>query len=370
MVLLTVEDFHQEAKHKLPRLALNYYNGAADDERTLRRNQNAFERFLIVPRCLQDVSHVNTSTNFLGKSFSFPIAVAPTAFHKMASANGEVDTARATAKMNTLMIASSWSTVPLEKIAGEVRDHGGDLWFQLYVYKDKSVTKLLIERAVRAKCSAIVLTVDTPVLGRRLADLRHGFSLPKPFRLANFSSDMLENMPDGDTGISGFMDYVTNQIDSSLSWETVDYIKRICPLPLILKGIVRADDAAEALNHSIDGIIVSNHGGRQLDSSISTIEALPAVVHAIKGKIPVFMDGGVRNGRDIFKAIALGATAVFIGRPILWGLAVDGEQGVRKVLDILQTEFVHTMRLAGTNSIKNVKNTENLVIHDSFISKL
>ncbi|VDM61190.1 unnamed protein product [Angiostrongylus costaricensis] len=269
--LLTVDDFRLEAALKLSKMASDYYEAGADEQLTLARNENAYRRLLIRPRCLQDVSKPDTSVGWFGRKHSFPIGIAPTAFHRMAHKSGELST--------------------------------------LYVYKERSIASALVCRAEQSGYKAIVLTVDTPVLGRRLIDARNGFTLP----------DGLNTK----VGESGFMHYVSSQIDSTLDWSVVDWLLRTTRLPVLVKGIMRGDDADEAVRRGVQGIIVSNHGGRQIDSAPATIEVLPEVVRAVLGRVPVFIDGGIRNGRDIFKSIALGASGVFVGRPILWGLSVD-----------------------------------------------
>ncbi|VDK45362.1 unnamed protein product, partial [Cylicostephanus goldi] len=277
---------------------------------------------LIVPRCLRDVSDVDTAVEWFGIEV-FPIGIAPTAFHRMAEKDGEISTVQGAAKSKSLMVVSSWATTAIELIGHEAMKLDVPLWFQLYVYKDKSITSSLLFRAHAAGCKAIVVTVDTPVLGRRLADERNAFNLPAGLTLANFTTIQSSQMPTAHEGQSAFEKYVGNQIDPSLDWNMVDWVISNTKIPVILKGIMRADDAEEAIKRGAQGIIVSNHGGRQLDSAPATIEVLPSIVLAVHGRVPVFFDGGIRNGRDIFKAIALGADGVFVGRPVIWGLSVN-----------------------------------------------
>ncbi|KAL6743887.1 hypothetical protein Aduo_016876 [Ancylostoma duodenale] len=368
--LLTTDDFRAEAASKLKKPARDYYNGGSDEELTLARNESAFRRLLIRPRCLRDVSEVDTSVEWYGEKFRFPIGIAPTAFHRMAEKNGELNTVRGAALSGSVMIASSWSTTPIEPMAHEAKTKNVSLWFQLYVYKDKSITTSLLTRAQDSGCKAIVLTVDTPVLGNRLADARNGFSLPDGLTFANFTTLQSSQMPLPSEGQSAFMKYVSTQIDPAMNWQVLEWVINNSKLPVIVKGVMRGDDAEEAISRGARGIIVSNHGGRQMDSAPASIEALPDIVRIVNGRVPVFIDGGIRNGRDVFKAIALGASGVFIGRPVLWGLSVGGAEGVSSVMKLLQSEFEHTMQLAGCRSIREMQQYPDLVVNESYYSKL
>ncbi|CAD6197067.1 unnamed protein product [Caenorhabditis auriculariae] len=370
-VLLTVDDYRREAVKRLPQMARDYYQSGSEAGKTLFRNEKAFASLLIRPRCLRSVAKVTTSVEWFGATHAFPIGIAPTAFHKMATFDGELDTVRGAAAAGTVMICSSWSTTSIEEIGEEARKTGAVLWFQLYVYKDRDATESLIRRAEKAGVKALVLTVDTPVLGRRLADTLNGFSLPSPLKFANFENSVTKaEMPTGGAGKSGFMQYVSAQIDPSLSWETLRWIRTKTDLPILVKGVMTSEDAELALKAKVDGIIVSNHGGRQMDDIPATIEVLPEVIQAVGKDVPVFLDGGIRNGRDVFKAIALGARGVFVGRPILWGLTVGRDQGVRDVLAILQSEFLHALQLTGIRSIEELQGEKNVVVHKSAFSKI
>lgn len=324
--------------------AWDYYAGAAWDERTLADNVEALGRLRLVPRVLVDVSRVDTSTTVLGEPLSMPIMLAPTAFNKLAHPEGEAAAARAAAGAGTLMVASTIATCTLEEIAFAAP---GPRWFQLYIYKDRAVTAGLVARAEAAGYRAIVLTVDTPLLGRRERDARNHFMLPPGIGIANFAGlpDPLDatGWPPG----SSFSAYVHNLFDASVTWEALDWLRASTTLPIVLKGILSPDDALRAVEAGAAGVIVSNHGGRQLDGVIASIDALPAVAEAVAGRIEVLMDGGIRRGADVLKALALGARAVLIGRPYLWGLAAAGEQGVRDVLGILRAELELAMALAG-----------------------
>ena len=345
--LLELEDM---ARAKVPRATFDYIAGGAEDEVTLRRNREAFGRWALRPRVLTDVSKRDTKTVLLGERVSMPVCVAPTSFHALVHPEGEVATARGTAAAETILIASTISTKTLEEV-GAAAD--APRWFQLYVYRDRAVTEELVARAVRAGYKALCLTADTPVLGRRERDERNAFTLPPGFGIANLKGAGLDGMPAVEHG-SAFAKYVTDLLDSSLTWDDVDWLKSISPLPLVIKGIMTAEDAVLAVDHGTAGIVVSNHGGRQLDSTLGSLDALPEVVAAVRGRIEVYLDGGIRRGTDVLKALALGAKAVLVGRPILWGLALGGAEGVRAVLDQLHAELDTAMALAGRANVKDI----------------
>lgn len=347
---VNLAEFEEAARACLPREAYDYYAGGANDETTLRRNREAFGEVALHYPVLRDVSARDTSTEVLGEKISFPVMVAPTAFHRMACAEGECAAVRAAARAGTLMVMSTLSTTTIEEVAAAA---SGPLWFQLYVYKDRGATTDLIRRAEAAGCRALVLTVDAQVWGRREADVRNNFKLPDGLTVANLADYAKEMFPAGIPG-SGLAAYVSQMLDPSLSWKDLAWLRGQTKLPLLLKGIVRADDAKLAVEHGADGIIVSNHGGRQLDTAPATIEALPRVIGAVRGKIPVLIDGGVRRGTDVVKALALGAQAALIGRPILWGLAADGENGAFRVLEMLKAEFDLAMALCGARTVREI----------------
>jgi len=340
---VNVSDFEAIARERMTPSAYDYYAGGAEDEVTLAANREAFRRLSLRPRMLAGVSDVSTRTEVLGIPMALPVALAPTAFNKLGHPDGELAAVRAAGAAGTFMCCSTISSTALEDVAAAAT---GPLWFQLYVYRDRSVTEDLVRRAEAAGCRAIVLTVDTPRLGRRERDLRGGFSLPADIRIANLerygAPDRLR-WADSST----FHAYVHRLMDDSLTWESVDWLRSITRLPVLIKGILAAEDAALAIAHGAAGIVVSNHGGRQLDGVMATIDALPAVVDAVEGRAPVLVDGGIRRGTDVFKALALGAQAVLIGRAYLWGLAADGQAGVARVLEMLRAELEMTMVLAG-----------------------
>ncbi|MCD9559340.1 Lactoylglutathione lyase [Datura stramonium] len=344
-----VMEYEILAKEKLPKMIYDYYASGAEDQWTLQENRNAFSRILFRPRILVDVSNIDTTTSVLGFKVSMPIMVAPTAMQKMAHPEGEYATARATSAAGTIMTLSSWGTSSVEEVAST---GPGIRFFQLYVYKDRNVVLQLVKRAERAGFKAIALTVDTPRLGRREADIKNRFVLPPHLTLKNFEGLDLGKIDKTDD--SGLASYVAGQVDRSLSWKDVKWLQTITYLPILLKGVLTSEDARQAVEAGAAGIIVSNHGARQLDYAPATVMALEEVVKAVHGRIPVFLDGGIRRGTDVFKALALGASGVFIGRPVVFSLAVDGEAGVRKVLQMLHDEFELTMALSGCRSIKEI----------------
>jgi 4-hydroxymandelate oxidase len=336
-------DFEAVAHERLPRMAYDYYASGAHDEVTLRENREAYDRIWLRYRVLVDVENPDPTTTVLGQPISMPVLVGPTAFQRMAHPDGEVATARAAAGAATLMVLSTLSNSSVEEVATAV---DAPRWFQLYVYRDRGATEALIRRVEAAGFGALVLTVDAPYLGRRERDVRNGFTLPAGLRVENLAAAGLSDLPPEAAG-SGLAAYFAKLLDPSLTWKDVAWLRSITRLPILVKGIVRGDDAARAIEHGVSGIIVSNHGGRQLDTSPPTIAVLPEVVEAVDSRVEVLVDGGIRRGTDVVKAIALGARAVLIGRPVLWGLAADGEAGVRGVLELLREEVRLAMALCG-----------------------
>ena len=332
---INVFEYEMLAKERMNPVYWDFYAGGSDDEVTMRANQADFARIRLRPRTLVDVTQCDTSTSVLGRPIRMPILVAPTSLHCLAHPQGECATAQGAGKAGTLMIASTDATRPLEEIA---RAANGPLWFQLYIYHSLEVARAMVRRAETAGYQAIVLTVDLPVVGNRERSRRHKMPMPPPPLIeANFvgvEEDSQEQVP--------------------VTWETVDWLRSITSLPILIKGILTAEDALLALEHGVSGIIVSNHGGRQLDGVVTSIEALPEIVEAVAGRCEIYMDGGIRRGADIIKALALGARAVLVGRPILWGLAVDGASGVQQVLEILHTELERAMKLAGCPTLASI----------------
>ena len=347
---VSIANLEKIALEKLEPVSRAYYQSGAEDERALGRNRTAFEDCVLAPRVLVDVSRRSAQTKILGHDVSMPIAVAPTAFHRLAHPDGELATRRAAADAGTLMVLSTLSNTPVEEVAAAA---DGPLWFQLYVYKDRAITRDLIARIEAAGCTALVLTVDAPVLGKRDRDSIHQFALPEHLSIANMLPANMASLPKAsrDSGLAG---YFADLIDPSLCWDDIAWLKEQTSLPIVVKGVVRADDAVRARNAGCSGVVVSNHGGRQLDAAPATLSALPGVAEAVGGDLEIYLDGGVRRGGDALKAIALGARAVFVGRPILWGLACAGQVGASRALSILADEFDRALALCGCPSVEEI----------------
>lgn len=350
-------EYEALAPQYLSPMALDYYASGAWDEVTLRDNRRAFESLKLRPRMLVDVSQRDLSVEVLGQTLAMPILIAPMAFQCLAHPEGEVATARIAAELGTVMVLSTLSTKRLEDVAvasGQVKSQTNNpLWFQLYVHRDRTLTRALVERAEAAGFSALCLTVDAPVLGRRERDRRNQFTLPPGMELANLTTMADLAIPKA-AGESGLFAYFAQQLDPGLTWRDLEWLRSITELPVVVKGILRGDDARRAVDCGARAIIVSNHGGRQLDGAIATIEALPEVVAAVGETVEVLVDGGIRRGTDILKALALGAKAVLVGRPLLWGLAADKEAGGRHVLELLRDELDVAMALSGCATIQDI----------------
>jgi 4-hydroxymandelate oxidase len=341
-----VEDFEDLARRHLPADAWDYFAGGAGDEVTLRENRDAFGRVRLLGRVLRDVSGRSTATTLLGQPVSLPVMLAPVAMQKLAHDDGEVATARAAAAAGALMIVSTLATVSLEEVA---RRAAGPRWFQLYIYKDRGVTADLVRRAEDAGCGALVLTVDGQVWGRRDRDQRSGFTLPPGMTLANLASAGYDRVPAGGDG-SGIAAYAASLLDDSIDWNDLADLVASTRLPVVVKGVLHPDDARLAVAHGAAGVFVSNHGGRQLDGSPATMDVLGAVVDAVDGRAEVYLDGGVRRGTDVVKALALGARAVAVGRPVIWALGAGGQRGVAHMLNLLREEFDNAMALCGARA--------------------
>ena len=329
-------DYEILAKKALEPASWDYYEGGSDDEITLRANRISFERIQLRPHVLRDVDAINVNTIVQGISVQMPILVAPMAYQCLAHPEGECITAQAARNAGIVMIASTFATRTLEEIMGVAPQ----AWMQVYFYRDLDLTESLVRRADKAGYRAIVLTVDTPYLGRRERDIRNQFKLLPPLRVANFA----------DKDVAG--EYIPSP--AVVTWDTVRWLRSITSLPILLKGIVTAEDALVALEYGVNGIIVSNHGGRQLDGTVASIDALPEVARAVAGRCEVYVDGGIRRGTDVLKALALGAHAVLVGRPILWGLAANGLEGVQHVLELLSNELTLAMALAGCPTLESI----------------
>ena len=326
-LIVTVDDYEPLARAKLAADVYDYYAGGAGDEWTLRENRRAFDDWSIRPRMLTGSFPPDPSVRVLGADLAFPVLVAPWAYQRMAHPDGEAATARAAASAGTVMVVSSTTIDYLEEVAAAT---DGPKWWQLYLFSDASLNEEMLRRVHDAGFAAICFTVDLPVAGLRHRDTRSGFVMP--------------------VGLPG--DHYV--FEPNLSWDHVHRIREQVPLPLLVKGILTGEDALLAIEHGVDGIVVSNHGGRQLDGVPAGVTVLPEVVDAVAGRVPVIVDGGVRRGIDVFKAIALGASAVMVARPTCWGLTVAGEQGVVDVLSILRSEFENAMALAGVRCVEDI----------------
>lgn len=355
--MINLFDYEKEAARRVEPPSWGYISGGANDEVTLGANRAAFDRIVIRYRTMVDVSTRDLGTTVLGNPVSMPVLVAPTAMQKLAHPEGECATARAARAAGTMMVTSTTATTALGEV---IAASPGPMWFQLYLYQDRGKSRALIAEAVRAGYTGVVLTVDAPLLGRRERDIRSGFTLPKGLTIANAAVAGMEHVPEASEDASGLMLHFRSLHDPALTPKDIAWVRDVSGLPVVVKGVVRGDDAAKAVDHGAEGIVVSNHGGRQLDTSIPSITALPEVVDAVGGRAEVYVDGGIRRGTDVLKAVALGAQAVLIGRPVLWGLAVDGQAGVQGVLELLRQELDLAMALAGARNVGEI--TRDLVV--------
>jgi 4-hydroxymandelate oxidase len=346
--LVNLFDYEELARKRLPAMAYEYIAGGAGDEVTLRDNRTHFDAIRLKPRVLRDVSKLDTSSTLFGQRLEYPILLAPTAYHKITHPEGEAATARGAGAAHATMCVSTFATTSIEDVAKAAT---GPLWFQLYVQADRGFTKAMVQRAEAAGCRALVVTCDTPVIGIRNREVRAGFRLPPGMARENLKSLT------GGVSTVAHADELTIYsalFDPALTWEGIEWIRSFAKVPVILKGILSPEDATLAVRHGASGLIVSNHGSRNLDTLPATIDALPGVVEAVAGRIPVLMDGGVRRGTDVVKALALGAKAVLIGRPYLWGLSVGGADGVHNVMRILRNELQSAMALCGHSSLGTI----------------
>lgn len=404
LACLNLRDLELLARDRMDKQTRDYYNEGADNGSTLSENQTAYSKYRIRPRVLRDVSVVDTTVPIFGQRNSAPFGVAPTAMQRLAHSEGEIATARAASKAGIVMGLSSFATSSLE----DVREASGvnANVLQLYLFEERKHSATLIERAKKAGYKAVLLTVDTPYLGRRNLEIKNQFKLPAHFKIANFagnpedeeevSSEEQNNGPEPEgnkpgrprgkrPSKPGYFDGVkriaptgpvtfhTHAANPTLNWEDdIPWLKKIAsPMQVWVKGIATAEDALLAIHHNVDGIVVSNHGGRQLNGALATLDALPEVVAAVNGRVPVHVDGGIRHGTDVFKALALGADFCWIGRPTLWGLAYKGEDGVALCLKLLMDEFRLCMSLAGVTKVSEIgKEYLMRMDRDGFVSRL
>lgn len=351
---ISIEDWEQKAREILPDGPFDYIAGGAGAEETLASNRTAFSKWAIVPRMMRDVTNRTLGITLYNQALSTPIMLAPVGMQAIAHPDGELATAKAAAEAGVPLVVSTVSAHSLEQIAEVMGD--APRWFQLYWSNDREVSASMVKRAEAAGYSAIVLTVDTIMLGWKRRDFRNGYSpLREGKGLANYITDpvfcsrLAEVTPE-----NAVEEILKNIYHPALNWNDIAFLREQTRLPILVKGILHPDDAKLAVEHGVDGIIVSNHGGRQMDGAISTLDALPAIAEVVAGQIPVLLDSGIRTGADIVKAIALGANAVLIGRPFLFGLAVAGERGVASVLDTLKSELDVAMALSGSNSVADL----------------
>jgi 4-hydroxymandelate oxidase len=338
---VNVREFEALARERLDPVYYDYFAAGAQDEITVRANEAAFARLTLVPRILRGAAPPRLDVTLLGAEASMPVMLAPTAFHRLAHPDGERATARAAAKAGVVWIAAMLSTVSIEDIAAEARKAAPDpaLWFQLYVQPDLAITEAIVRRAESAGCRALVLTVDSPALGRNERGDRNDFhDLPPDIKCENMRGL-------GESAKDGSVRQVV--LSPEISWDHLDRLREVTDLPIVLKGVLHPDDARLAVERGVDALIVSNHGGRQLDTTPATIDRLPLVADAVGGRVPILLDSGVRRGTDVVKALALGADAVAIGRPAVWGLAAAGEEGVTAVLRMLRRELENALTLCG-----------------------
>jgi L-lactate dehydrogenase (cytochrome) len=365
---ITIEDLRRSARRRLPRAVFDFIDGGAADEVTLRRNRAIFDRYTFRPRVLRDVSRLDISTQIFGQRLDLPVIVSPTGQAGMAWPYGEIAAARAAHRKGTLYTLSTHSNCSIEDVA---REAPGPLWFQLYVWQNRDLTRSFVERARAAGYRALALTVDVPVISKRERDIRNGFTIPPRITPSNVLDTArrvgwirgvlrgpkltLANLvgapgaPNTDLVTLGGV--ANRQVDPSINWDDLAWFRSLWPGPLLLKGIMSVEDALRAVEHGVEGLIVSNHGGRQLDHAPTPLEILPEIVDAVAGRAEIVLDGGIRRGSDAVKAIALGAKAVMVGRPYLYGLATDGQPGVEKALDILKTEIERTLALIGVPNL-------------------
>jgi 4-hydroxymandelate oxidase len=345
--VLCLPDFETLAQPSMSPMAYGYITGGAADELTLSANCEDWRRIRLTPRALVDVSEIDLSVKLLGQKFSLPVLLAPAAFHRLCCNDGEMATIAGANQGGAGVVLSSFSTFSVEEITAAAEN---PIWFQLYFQQDRGLTSEIVQRAEKAGCKALCLTVDTPVLGARHRESRTQFVLPKDFRLPNLNLGAVSHRPPRSAIYSELL-------NPRLSWKDVEWLSSVTRLPVVLKGVLNPEDAALAAESGVSAVIVSNHGGRNLDTLPSTAQALPRVADRVKEKLAILVDGGIRRGTDVVKAIALGADAVLIGRPYLYALAVAGAEGVARALEILRTELMMAMALTGRTAIKQIDRT-------------
>lgn len=353
--LLPVADvmrFEPLARRRLSQMAYDYVRSGGGDETSMQENRAGFQRLRLSPNVLVDVSQIDTRVALFGSELDHPILLAPVAYHRLYHPEGELGTARGASASGAGFVISSFTTTAIDEIA---RNTERPIWFQLYVQRDRAFTKDMVQRAVAQGCKAVCLTVDTPVLGNRYGQI--SFGLPSHLECVHLRGLKMESVVLGQ-GIPGHKTQRKSiydpLFDPSFNWRDVEWLRSVAGVPVLLKGVLAPEDGKRAIDSGADGIIVSNHGGRNLDAVPATIDALPRMVDAVAGRIPVMLDSGVRRGTDVLMALALGAKAVFIGRPYVYGLAIGGAKGVERVLSILRDELERAMALTGRRSIAEI----------------
>ncbi|MFF0967803.1 alpha-hydroxy acid oxidase [Streptomyces sp. NPDC003703] len=350
---MTLRALHETARRALDPVHYDYVAGGAGEERVLADNERAFDRYALLPRVLRGSARRDTSVDLPGARGAGPVVVAPTAFHRLMHPDGERATARAAAAEGAVLVTGAAATVAVGEVAAAAREAapGAAVWFQLYPHPRHEVTEALVRRAEEAGCTALVVTVDSPVFGRHTRDLRNGFTDLPPGCAAENMRDLPGAPPGALTDIP---------MSPALSWRDFDALLGTTSLPVLVKGVLHPADALLAVEHGAAGIVVSNHGGRQCDTVPAALDCLPSVAEAVAGRVPVLLDGGVRRGGDVAVALALGAAAAGVGRPVLWALAAEGEAGVRRVLAELRDDYDHTLALCG--GARNADLTRDMVV--------
>ncbi|MCM6776618.1 alpha-hydroxy-acid oxidizing protein [Nocardia sp. CDC159] len=348
----SIDELRCRAEQRMPADIRDFVTGGSESEQTLAANRAALDGVRLVPRVMVDVDRVHCGATLFGRPASAPMAVAPMAYQRLVHPDGELASARAAAAAGIPFTATTLSSVPVEWITAT----GADTWFQLYWLRDRALMRKLIRRAEAAGCAALILTVDAPVMGRRLRDMRNGFAVPDTVRAVHLPEEARGPAHLRRAGASAVIAHTEDLFDPGLCWSDLGWLRDNTRLPLVLKGVLDSRDAALAAAFGIDAVIVSNHGGRQLDGAISSIDALPGVVEAVDGNCEVLLDSGIRCGTDVLRALALGARAVLIGRPVLWGLTLAGADGVEWTLSLLRQQLHTAMRLAGCPDLASAAN--------------
>ena len=348
---INLADFEALARERLSALAWDYFACGAEDEHTVAENSEAFRRVKLRPRVLADAAARDLSTGVLGQPIALPVLLAPASHQSLAHPDAELATARAAAACGTIAVLGTGNHYAVEEVAAA---SGGPFWFQMYCYESREVTERIIRRAEAAGAGALVVTVDATFPPRRERLIRGGFALPPEVELRNLVGVGLQDhlLRPENGGLPAFVGSLRNML---LTWKEIDWMRGVTSTPIVLKGIMTAEDAVLAAEHGVDAIVVSNHGARQVDGTLATIEALPEIAERVGGRIEILMDGGIRRGTDVLKALALGAKAVLIGRPYLWGLAVGGEAGVRQVIELLRDEIDCAMAQCGQADVKRIE---------------